>query len=411
MHHIVTDHVAQERVLEEVAAHMAGRSGQLAEPLEYREYVGQALAAMRERAAVEYFRAQLGHIDEPTEPFGLLDVRGAGIQIVQAQRELEPDLSERIRRETRRLGMSAAALFHAAWALVAARTSGRDEVVFGSVLSGRLQGNAGAQRRLGMFINTLPLRVQLRDHGVEEIVRQTHRDLVQLLKYEQAALAEAQRCSGIEDAVPLFTSLFNYRHTSAALEQEQERALAGISILGSHERTNYPVTLSVDDLGTAFVLTAQTDPRVEPHRVVSYMHIAVRGVLEALEIAPDRLMLALPILPEPERRQVLVGFNATHVAYPQDKLLQELFEEQVQRTPQAPAVVYEQEQLSYQELRRRANQVAVWLGKHGVQAGEAVAILLPRSLDMVVAHLAVLKSGCAYVPIAPQFPPARQAFK
>ena len=93
--------------------------------------------------------------------------------------------------------MSAATLFHAAWALVVARTSGRDDVVFGSVLLGRLQGSAGAQRVLGMFINTLPLRLRLQDVTAKELVEQTQRELVELLSHEQASLAVAQRCSGI----------------------------------------------------------------------------------------------------------------------------------------------------------------------------------------------------------------------
>src|SRR6202012_4343327 len=99
----------------------------------------------------------------PTAPFGLLDVHGDGSRVEMAHEELELELARRIRLQARRLGVSAAPLFHAAWALVISHTSGRDDVVFGSVLLGRLQGSAGSQRILGMFINTLPLRIRLQN--------------------------------------------------------------------------------------------------------------------------------------------------------------------------------------------------------------------------------------------------------
>ena len=406
MHHVVTDHVAQERVLDEVAAHLSGRAAQLPEPLAYREYVGQALAAMSQNDAVAYFRSQLGHIDESTAPFGLQDVRGDGSQIVEAHQGLEAALAERIRRETRRLGMSAAALFHAAWALVAALTSGRDEVVFGSVLSGRLQGTAGEQQMLGMFINTLPLRVQLQGQSVDQAICQTQRELVNLLKYEQVSLAETQRCSGIEGEAPLFTSLLNYRHTP----ESHDRALPGVRTLAGQERTNYPLTVSVDDLGRGFSLTAQTDRRLEPQRVLGFLLVAAAGLVVALESAPDRPILAVSILPEGERRLVLETFNTTRAVYPRETLVHEWFEEHAEHAPQANAVVYERERLSYEELNRRANQVAHYLRELGVGPDVLVGLCVERSIEMMVGLLGILKAGGAYVPLDPGYPSERLSF-
>src|SRR5690242_6519736 len=98
------------------------------------------------------------------------------------------------------------------------------------------------------------------------------------------------------------------------------------------ERTNYPIALSVDDLGEGFVLTAQTDRRIDPQRMTGYLHTAVRSLVEALERQPQRAVLSLPILPDSERQQVMALFNATEVVYPTG-LMHELFEEQVRRTP------------------------------------------------------------------------------
>jgi len=144
--------------------------------------------------------------------------------------------------------------------------------------------------------------LRLHEISARELVAQTQAELVDLLKCEQASLAVAQRCSGVTGALPLFTALLNYRH-SALDEAEWTGKGSGIEVLASQGLTNYPITLSVDDLGHAFVLVAQTDRRIDPHRMAGYMREALQSLVEALDKAPQRLALALSILPESERTQ------------------------------------------------------------------------------------------------------------
>jgi amino acid adenylation domain-containing protein len=406
IHHLTCDHVTFEAVMSEVVAHLENRAQRLSESVPYRNHVAQALASARAHDAESFFRSKLGEIDEPTAPFGLLNVHGDGSQIEEAQEEFELALAQRVRAQARRLSVSAATLFHAAWGLVVGRTSGRDDVVFGSVLLGRLQGSAGAQQILGMFINTLPLRLRLQGVTAKELVEQTQRELVELLSHEQASLAVAQRCSGIVGSAPLFSVLLNYRHSVPNPEGDL-RSASGIRVLAGQERTNYPITLSVDDLGEGFALTAQTDRRIDPQRMTGYLHTAVQSLVEALERAPQTAALALSILPQSERHQVIELFNATQVAYPQDKLIHELFEEQVKRTPAAVAVVYEGQSLTYAELNGRANQLARYLRDKGVGPDQLVGICVERSLEMVVGLLGILKAGGAYVPLDPNYPTER----
>jgi hypothetical protein len=133
LHHIVCDDTAQAIVRSEVAAHFEGRMARLPQPLPYRNFVAHALAHVRAQDEEAFFRSRLADIDEPTAPFGLLDVHGTGSRIEEAREALEPALAMRVRTQARRLSVSAATLFHAAWALVVAMTSARDDVVFGSV--------------------------------------------------------------------------------------------------------------------------------------------------------------------------------------------------------------------------------------------------------------------------------------
>ena len=145
-------------------------------------------------------------------------------------------------------------------------------------------------------------------------------------------------------------------------------------------------------------------------RVCQYMCRALEALVEALETSPARAVRTLEVLPAAERHRLLYEWNDTEVEYPSDKCVHELFEEQAEKTPEAVAVVYEDEQLSYGELNRRANQLAHYLRELGVKPDDRVALCLERSLEMVVALLAVLKAGGAYVPLDPDYPPERLRF-
>ncbi|WP_162886469.1 condensation domain-containing protein, partial [Pseudomonas syringae] len=180
-------------------------------------------------------------------PFGLLDVQGDGRDMGESSLTLDRQLNLRLRVQARKLGVSAASLFHLAWAQVLSKVSSKRTVVFGTVLTGRMQSGEGADRALGMFINTLPLRVDLAGQDARGGVRATHARLTALLGHEHAPLVLAQRCSGVAAPLPLFSSLLNYRHSGVAEPSvESIEAWRGIEVLSGEERTNYPLTLNVD---------------------------------------------------------------------------------------------------------------------------------------------------------------------
>src|SRR5262249_34656380 len=141
-HHLICDEQSLRTVFAELAAHVAGLAQSLPAPLAYRSHVAQALAQARAFDSEAFFRAKLGDVEEPTALFGLLDVHGDGSRIGESHEELELALARRVREQARRRGVSVATLFHAAWSLVVACASGQDDVVFGTVLLGRMQGSA-----------------------------------------------------------------------------------------------------------------------------------------------------------------------------------------------------------------------------------------------------------------------------
>ncbi|SEP38545.1 Condensation domain-containing protein, partial [Rhizobium tibeticum] len=243
-HHLIGDHTTLEVMHAEVRAVLEGREYELAAPQPFRNLVAQARLGVDAKAHEQFFRGMLADIDEPILPLGLSEVRGDGSGVHEAQRMLPQGLNDRLRQQARRLGVSLASLCHVAWGQVLARSSGREQVVFGTVLFGRMHAGAGADRTMGLFINTLPVRLDLDGTAVEASVRSTHARLSELLAHEHASLALAQRCSGVAAPAPLFSALLNYRHnTPAALAGSgAEDGLAGVEWLGAEERTNYPLS-------------------------------------------------------------------------------------------------------------------------------------------------------------------------
>jgi len=405
-HHLIGDHSTLAVMQEEINLILAGRGDELAKAPPFRNAVAQARLGVSKAEHERFFRTMLADIDEPSLPFGLSDVHGEGRDISTAHLALPPALNQQLRRQARRLGVSLASLCHLAWAQVLARATGRDEVVFGTVLLGRMQAGDGAERALGLFINTLPLRLDVNEVGAESAVLQAHIRLSGLLAHEHAPLALAQRCSGVAAGTPLFSALLNYRHNSG----EDTALPTGVTLLDSQERTNYPFVLSVEDGGDSLGLTAQVRQPIEAQRVCGYMAQALSALAQALEQAPQTPVCELEVMPDEEYALQLCRWNHTAEAYPADTCVHELFEQQARLTPQAIALIQDAQRLSYAQLNARANRLAHRLIERGVQPGDRIAVRLARSIELVCAQLAVIKAGAAYVPIDPQLPAARQAW-
>ncbi|WP_122766151.1 non-ribosomal peptide synthetase, partial [Burkholderia pseudomallei] len=284
-------------------------------------------------------------------------------------------------------------------------TTGRQDVVFGTVLFGRMQGGAQSDRALGLFINTLPVRMRVAQTGVEASVKGTHAQLAELMRHEHAPLVLAQRCSGVPAQTPLFTSLLNYRYSKPKVAAAH--IADGVELLDGHERTNYPVSVDIDDHGDDFKIRAQAAASVDPARVCDFLEVALTRLVDALERDPHGALRQLDILPEVEREEVVRRWNAGEKARPSRLCLHELFERQAARAPDAIAVIQDERALTYAELNRCANRLAHYLRVRGVRGGDRVALYARRSPELLIGMLATLKAGGAYVPLDPGYPAER----
>nr|WP_282444191.1 non-ribosomal peptide synthetase [Pseudomonas fluorescens] len=409
-HHMAMDHSALEVVRHEMQAFLHGHAAQLGLAVPFRDYVAQARLGVTEQEHKAFFQQMLGDVVEPTLPFGLQDVQGDGRGIAELDWPLANSLSQRLRAQARVLGVSVASLFHLGWAQVLGRVAGKSQVVFGTVLMGRMHGGHATDRALGIFINTLPFRVDIGSEDLRSAVKATHMRLTSLLRHEYAPLALAQHCSGVIAPLPLFSALLNYRHSGTGTRSEAIAAWQGIETLRSEERTNYPLTLSVDDLGDDFILRLLASTQVDPHRVCAYLHTALENLVTALEQAPHTALDQLSVVPAAEQRLLLQQFNATQAVFPQGTTLHGRIEAQAALTPDAIAAVHEGRQLTYAELNQQANLLAHHLLALGVRPDDRVAIVARRGLDTLAGLLAILKAGAGYVPVDPSHPAERLSY-
>ncbi|MBD8455200.1 non-ribosomal peptide synthetase, partial [Serratia rubidaea] len=406
-HHLINDHSTLEMMIEEIRLIEHGGVECLPEPIPFRNFIAQVALAAERPQQEAFFRRMLGDITEPSAPFAHLVPQARGQQPSEYRWRLDAKWVKRIRRCVRREKASLASLMHLAWALVVARTTGKADVVFGTVLFGRMQGGAQMERVLGMLINTLPIRITVDDRPVSQALKQTQSLLAELLQYEHTALAQAQKCSGLSDRRPLFTTLMNYRHS--AENSRVFRPEQGIEVIHGNERTDYPLSIDIDDFGEEIGLTLQAMPGIDPARISRFMEMALRQLTQALEQASAPPLNRLDVLPALEQRWLLDQGNTAQMAAPA-ACLHRRFEAQVRRTPHAIALIQEARQYSYTALNEQANQLARRLVSAGVGAETCVALYAPRSPEMVIGILAILKAGGAYVPLDPAYPPERLAY-
>ncbi|MET9182080.1 amino acid adenylation domain-containing protein, partial [Kitasatospora aureofaciens] len=399
-HHLVVDNTALAVLLAEVQALLAGEADRLPAPAPYRDFVAQARLGDQDADHERYFTELLGDVTEPTAPFGVLDVRGGAGGPAEAGFPVEAEQAERLRVLARRHGVSTAALFHLAWARVVAATANQGDVVFGTVLFGRAAGGGNVP---GLFINTLPVRQATGATTVADAVQAMQRQLAALLAHEYAPLSLAQRACAVEGTAPLFTALLNYRHGQGfALRAGTVEALPGVELAHLGDRTNYPLALTVDDLGSAFTCAVQAAAPIDAAAVAALVEQTLTALAEALDRAPQTAVGDLDVLGDAERQRLLTQGSAGGPVAP--ALLPELFAAQAARTPQATALVVGDAKFCYGELEARANRLARLLVQRGVGPEERVALVLPRTADLLVALLAVLKAGGAYVPVDPEYP-------
>lgn len=407
VHHLIDDATSLRLLMAELRQFLEG-AAELPTPVPFRNFVARARSVDKEEQSA-FFRTMLSGIAEPTAPYGILDIHTSAADVSESRIEISLDLARRARAASRTVRVSTASLFHAACANVIGRLAGRDEALFGTVLLGRMYGGAGVDRVMGAFINTLPIKIALGDTSVADCVQLTHSALAALMRHESASLAFAQRFSAIPAPAPLFTAIVNYRRGVLDTDGGPVDDQNSPQEIRNEERTNYPLALICDDSDDRLVLSVQARAPINPNQVVEMVQCALAGIVAALEDSSDLPMAAVDCLPPHHSAQLLTSRPQTADA-DEDGRIHELFEDWAVRQPDAIALIFEKQRLTYGDLNAQANRLARFLIKSGVHADSKVAICTSRSPWMIVAVIAVLKAGAAYVPMEPAHPTERLAY-
>lgn len=405
LHHAVHDLESLAPLFTEVIDLIQGHKLSDISPSPYRESVFQQLDPMQLARSEEFFAQRLADLRDSVLPFGWRDAQVPANRLDELRERLPPGLAEDIYRVAGRLGVSAATVFHAAWALVVAWSSGRREAIFGTVLSGRFHLCSDPHDAVGLFINTLPLRLQLEGLSVVQLIRRTHHELTDLLSHEQAPLSLAIACSGIPAGEPLFSTILNYYRNAPFAALESDRTGLPLRVLESRNWTNYPIAISVHDSGNDFSISVQAERSLNPRRILDYLSTALRSLTQSAEKSPQTPALFLQLTPT-----AVVPRDRRETFHESTQLIHQIFEAQVRQAPDATALVYNRESLSYSVLNSRANQLARYLKSLGVKSDVLVALCVERGLDMIVGIIGILKAGGGYLPLDPESPAERTQY-
>ncbi|MBW4451347.1 MAG: amino acid adenylation domain-containing protein [Nostoc indistinguendum CM1-VF10] len=414
-HHLITDGWSTSLLLEEVfkfyTALCQGEELRLEAPRPYRDYI-KWLQKQDLSKAETFWRQTLSGFSAPTNLRIEKTLSSSHSQIknhAAQQIKLSASQTAAMRSLVRQQQITLNALVQGAWAWLLSYYSGETDVVFGVTVSGRPVTLAGAESMLGLFINTLPLRVQISlDTSALALLKQIQTQQSEISQYEYSPLVQVQGWSEVPRGMSLFDSILVFENYPVDTSKRQINNLE-ISNVAVDERTNYPLTVTAIPSQELSLEIAYDRDRFGDDAITRMLgHLG--NLLAGILANPEQRLSDLPLLTEAEKHTLLVEWNNTEIDYPQDQCIHQLFEAQVEKTPDAVAVVYQEQSLTYRELNQKANQLAHYLQKLGVRPEILVGICVERSLEMIVGLLGILKAGGAYLPLDPVYPQERLAY-
>ncbi|NEO30633.1 MAG: amino acid adenylation domain-containing protein [Symploca sp. SIO3C6] len=302
-------------------------------------------------------------------------------------------------------------LVQATWGLLLSRYSQETDVVFGATVSGRPPSIVGIESMVGLFINTLPMRIKVSaDTPVLTLLKDLQLQQIESEQYSYSSLIEIQGWSDVPRGTSLFESIVVFENLPVDTVLESHNCSFNLGNRQIFEQTNYPLTVVVVPRQQLLVRISYDTSRFDDG-IITRMLGHFQTLLEGIIANPQQQISQLPLLTEAEKQQLLVDWNNTQADYPSNQCIHHLFEEQVKRTPDAVAVVFQQQQLTYAQLNSRANQLAHYLlENHQIKPETLIGICVERSLEMIVGILGILKAGGAYVPLDPDYPSERLRF-
>jgi amino acid adenylation domain-containing protein len=331
--------------------------------------------------------------------------RGARLSFV-----LSEELTDALKALSRREGITLFMILLAAFNVLLYRYTGQTDIVVGSPIANR--NRSELEGLIGFFVNTLVFRTNLAENpSFEELLRRIRKVALEAYAHQDLPferLVEELHPERKLSHNPLFQVMFSLENDPTPTIDLPGLRLQRIQV--GNETAKFDLGLSVGETGQGLTGSLEYSTDLFEPATMSRMVGHFQRLLEGIVVDLEQPISDLPLLTEAERHQLIVEWNETSGNYPSDQCIHQIIEEQAERTPDAVAVVFEDERLTYRELNGRANQLARYLQLLGVGPEVRVGIYVERSLDMIVGLLGILKAGGAYVPLDPAYPEERLAF-
>ena len=408
-HHLLLDGWCNTLILKEVftfyEAFSEGREIELEKSRPFRDYIAWLRDQDMSRAE-KFWRETLKGFTTPTPLHvdQLKRTHDTEQSFSEEHMVLSLEATKALQSIARKHRLTMHTIVQGAWALLVRCYSGQNDVLFGDVVAGRPTEIAGIETMIGMFINALPVRIKVSpDERLIPWLKRLQEQQIELRQYEYTSLVRVQQWSDVPPGAAMFDTLLAYQNYPVDASLREGRGSVRIGDVNTIQPANHAITVTFTPVPELMALIKYDCSKFEVrtiHRMLSHLS----NLLAAIAANPEQRLAAYDVLGQDERQQLLVEWNDTSTSYPSHQQIQQLFEEQAGQTPDAIAVVFEEQSLSYWELNRRANQLAHYLKSFRIGSEVLVGLCMERSLEMIIGLLGILKAGAAYVPLDPDYP-------
>ena len=358
----------------------------------------------------EYWKQLLDDYDESAKisplPSVIPDKTYENEAVEKVERQsilLEEDLSQRLLGLAAYQNITINTIAETIWGILLAKYNGIEDVVFGKVVSGRNAHIPGIEQMVGIFINTIPVRLRIeKESTILSVLKEIQKQAVDSSQYDHCALSKIQEIA--RQSKDFIQTLFVFENYAS---DKEELASQMMKLAEEREETNYALTVlaGVDEGRLRFTLMYREGEYAT--KEIENLCNKMKHIAKNIAFAPEELLEDISLADEKEKACIIEEFNHTKTIYPSDKTVVELFKEQVEKHKEKTALVFGETRISYQDLEEKSDSLASKLHDKGVVKGDYVAVIAKRSLEMVVAIHAILKCGAAYVPIDPKYPDER----
>ncbi|MCK4258429.1 MAG: amino acid adenylation domain-containing protein [Halanaerobiales bacterium] len=327
---------------------------------------------------------------------------------------LDKEQTTKIHEFCKKYGITVNVLMETSWGILLQKLNNTDFSCFGMTVSGRPTDLSDMEKIVGLFINTLPVVIQSKgNEKIKDVLTRVNEELLEIREYEYLSLSQIQKMSPIKVTDGLFNTIIVFENYPIQSVFSKNSFDFNVIVDSLHEKSDVDLTLIINNkerISFEFMYNATQFTRDSITWIFEHFTNIINFIVTEIDTDPDVTISAIEWLNTTEKENEIYAFNNTRAEYPGEQTMVQLFENQVAKTPFKIAIEDEIQQISYRELNEKVNQLSKVLREYGVQKNQIVGILAEHSIETVIGILAVLKAGCAYLPIDPDYPEERISY-